>query len=70
MNIRKSQHALIPPEEVAKEAAKGLDLRKKYKVKGGTSVGIARARDLKNRKHISDSIVQRMVSYFARHEID
>ena len=59
----------IPPASVAKEAAKGLLLHDKFK-KGGTAVGIARARDLKDRRNLSKSTIFRMASYFARHEVD
>ena len=60
---------LCPPEEVAAAAEKGLLLRNKFH-KGSTQVGVARARDLKNRKNLAMKTVNRMVSYFARHEID
>ncbi len=60
---------LIPPAEVASQAKKGLELRRKFK-RGGTSIGVARARDLKNRKSVSAHTIQRMKSYFARHEVD
>lgn len=59
----------IPPVEVARYAAEGLRLRRKWK-RGGTMVGVARARDLKNRRPLSASTILRMVSYFARHEVD
>lgn len=58
-----------PPTGVAKSAARGLALRKKFK-RGGTGVGVARARDLKNRKDMSPRTIRRMVSFFARHEVD
>lgn len=58
-----------PPEAVQKEAAKGLEWRKKYG-RGGTEVGVARARDLSNGKNISPETAKRMKSYFARHEVD
>jgi hypothetical protein len=35
-----------------------------------TSVGIARARDISNRKSLSEDTVRRMKAYFDRHEID
>jgi hypothetical protein len=54
-----------PPERVASAAARGLRLREK--VKGGTAIGVARARDLSNRKAVSLDTIRRMVSYFARH---
>jgi hypothetical protein len=46
-----------------------LELRRKHG-RGGTEVGVARARDLSNRKTVSPSTVRRMNSYFARHEVD
>lgn len=60
---------LTPPAELAKAAEKGLDLRRAFG-RGGTDVGVARARDLKNRKRLSEDTIDRMVSYFARHEVD
>jgi hypothetical protein len=60
---------LIPPQAAAKEAAKGLALRRQFK-RGGTMVGVARARDLKNRRALSPTTIKRMVSYFARHAVD
>ena len=33
-------------------------------------VGVARARDLKNRRNLSPRTIKRMVSYFARHSVD
>jgi hypothetical protein len=35
-----------------------------------TSVGLARARQLANRQTLSPETIDRMVSYFARHEVD
>lgn len=58
-----------PPADVAAAAEKGLKLRAKFR-RGGTTVGIARARDLQHRKSLSDLTVKRMVSYFARHKVD
>jgi hypothetical protein len=57
---------MTPPESVAKAARRGLELRKKYG-RGGTAVGVARARDLANRNSLSPSTIARMVSFFARH---
>jgi hypothetical protein len=59
----------IPPQAVRNNAKRGLKLREKHG-RGGTAVGVARARDLSNGKAISLSTVNRMVSYFARHEVD
>jgi hypothetical protein len=60
---------LTPPKGAAEAAARGLELRRKHG-RGGTEVGVARARDLSNRKTLSPSTVRRMNSYFARHEVD
>lgn len=56
-----------PPQGVADAARRGLELRDEYG-RGGTATGIARARDLANRKTISSDTIRRMVSFFARHE--
>ncbi|NNC90662.1 MAG: hypothetical protein HKN82_19565 [Akkermansiaceae bacterium] len=58
-----------PPEDAAAAARKGLELRSEFD-RGGTDVGVARARDLKNRRTCSPDTIRRMVSYFARHEVD
>lgn len=63
------KHVHIPPAEVASEAEKGLKLRARFR-RGGTTVGIARARDLQHRRLLSDQTVRRMVSYFSRHKVD
>lgn len=59
----------VPPADVAREAEHGLMLRRTFK-RGGTPVGIARARDLKNRRTVSPRTIKRMVSFFARHAVD
>jgi hypothetical protein len=58
-----------PPQAVADAATKGLELRREFR-RGGTQVGVARARDLKARKNLSDDTIKRMASYFARHKVD
>jgi HK97 family phage prohead protease len=58
-----------PPAGVREEAAKGLAWRDEYG-RGGTAVGVARARDLSNGTNISPDTAKRMSSYFARHEVD
>lgn len=60
---------LTPPKAVADAASKGLELRRAHK-RGGTQVGVARARDLAGRKRLSEETVKRMTSYFARHNVD
>lgn len=59
----------IPPKNVQAEAARGLELRRKFN-RGGTEVGVARARDLSNGRAVSIDTIKRMVSFFARHEVD
>lgn len=56
-----------PPQDVADEAALGLEWRKKYG-RGGTEVGVARAVQLKNKRTVLPETINRMVSYFARHD--
>jgi hypothetical protein len=58
---------LTPSEGMKEEAQRGLDWRKEHG-RGGTPVGIARARDIANGKSLSPETVSRMVSFFARHE--
>jgi hypothetical protein len=58
-----------PPAGVRDEAEKGLAWRKEYG-RGGTAVGVARARDLSNGTKISPETARRMKAYFDRHEID
>jgi HK97 family phage prohead protease len=58
-----------PPAGVREEAAKGLAWRREYG-RGGTAVGVARARDLSNGTTISPDTAKRMASYFARHGVD
>jgi hypothetical protein len=54
---------------VRSAAKRGLELRRKFK-RGGTRVGLARARDLSRGAAVSDSTIKRMASYFARHAVD
>jgi hypothetical protein len=63
------QDGFTPPQSVREAARRGLELRSKFN-RGGTAVGIARARDLSNGKSVSASTIKRMVSFFARHAVD
>lgn len=56
-----------PSAAMAAEAERGLKWREEFG-RGGTEVGVARARDLKNRVNLSPDTVKRMHSFFARHE--
>ena len=58
-----------PPADVRANAKRGLELREEHG-RGGTAVGVARARDLSNGSNISLDTIKRMASYFARHEVD
>lgn len=58
-----------PTAEMADEARQGLAWRAEYN-RGGTAVGVARARDISNRVNLSNDTIRRMASYFARHEVD
>jgi hypothetical protein len=58
-----------PTEQMAQAAERGLRLRREYG-RGGTEVGVARARDISNRKNLSEDTVMRMYSFFSRHEVD
>ena len=58
-----------PTSGMKEEARKGLDWRSEFG-RGGTEVGIARARDIVNDADLSDSTVKRMYSFFSRHEVD
>lgn len=60
---------LVPTDAMARAAEKGLRLREEYG-RGGTEVGVARARDLINKKSLSPRTVKRMHSYFSRHAVD
>ncbi|MGA1803839.1 hypothetical protein [Rhizobium sp. HT1-10] len=59
----------VPPKAVAAAAEKGLKLREAFH-RGGTAIGVARARDLSNQRALSDDTIKRMVRYFARHNVD
>jgi hypothetical protein len=59
----------VPPQEVRSNAKRGLELRKKHN-RGGTEVGVARARDLSNGSALPLDTIKRMNSYFSRHEVD
>lgn len=58
-----------PNEAMREEAERGLAWRREFG-RGGTQVGVARARDISNGENLSMDTVKRMASYFARHEVD
>ena len=59
----------VPTDAMADEAQRGLDWRREFG-RGGTEVGIARARDIVNKRDLSMDTVRRMKAYFDRHEVD
>lgn len=61
--------SFTPTEAMQTEARRGLDWRAEHG-RGGTEVGVARARDIVNGRDLSYETVKRMSSYFARHEVD
>ncbi len=73
-DLKKKEYKLAedsfePTEEMAAEAELGLKWRDEYN-RGGTEVGVARARDISNMRNLSLDTVKRMNSYFSRHEVD
>ena len=48
-----------PTQEMADEAAQGLEWHEEFG-RGGTEVGVARARDIKNRVNLSIKTIKRM----------
>lgn len=69
MEIEKASDGFSPPQGARSEARKGLEWRKEFN-RGGTAIGVARARDLSNGRKLPLDTINRMVSYFARHEVD
>jgi hypothetical protein len=60
---------LIPPADVAAAAKKGLELREKFR-RGGTSVGVHRAKQVAERRDVSLRDITAISAYFARHNVD
>lgn len=58
-----------PSSGLISEAKKGLEWRREYG-RGGTAVGVARARDISNGKSLSYDTVKRMKAFFDRHQSD
>lgn len=58
-----------PTAGMIEEAKRGLAWRREFG-RGGTAIGIARARDIANGRELPIETVLRMSSFFARHEID
>jgi len=58
-----------PNDSMVTAAKRALDWRDEHN-RGGTEVGIARGRDISNRKELSPDTWKRMKSFFSRHEVD
>jgi len=58
-----------PPSRVRSEAKKGLAWRREHG-RGGTAVGVARARDLSNGVKISPETARRIKAFFDRHQVN
>lgn len=58
-----------PPSSVRQAARNALERRQEHG-RGGTEVGVARARDLAAGKGIPLATLKRMRSFFARHSVD
>ena len=58
-----------PTQRMASAARRGLRLREKFG-RGGTEVGVNRARQLAEGRELSAKDVKDMHSYFARHAVD
>lgn len=65
----KASRGDVPPKSARQAAERGLELREKFG-RGGTMIGVARARDIKNGRTLSEQTVRRMKAYFDRHEVD
>ena len=58
-----------PTAKMAANATLGLKLRKRFG-RGGTEVGVRRARQLAAREDLAPADIKSMYSYFARHAVD
>ena len=60
----------VPPDYVGKAAQRALDVRETLAPsnRAGTSVGLARARDLARGANVSQDTINRMISYLSRTE--
>ena len=67
--IQAAADSYRPTAGMREEAERGLAWRREHG-RGGTAIGVARARDIANGRPLSLDTVERMASYFARHEVD
>lgn len=65
----KAARSGVPPKAAQAAARRGLELRREFG-RGGTMVGVARARDIQNGRELPEETIRRMKAYFDRHEVD
>ena len=72
ITVNFAEDSYVPNDQMASNARRALEVRatKPPSQRGMTSVGLARARDIQNKKPLSADTVRRMKAYFDRHEID
>lgn len=72
LQVESAAAGFQPTAAMSDNARQALEVRriKPMSERGMTSVGLARARDISNRVELSADTVQRMLSFFARHEVD
>ena len=61
--------SFVPTVKMAANAKLGLELRARFG-RGGTEVGVRRARQLIARAQLEPAEIKAMYSYFARHAVD
>jgi capsid protein len=72
ITINLADGSYIPTDAMVANAKRALAAREKATPsnRGMTAVGLARARDILNKRPLSEDTVRRMKAYFDRHEID
>jgi hypothetical protein len=72
ITINFAEDSYVPNDAMAANARRALEVRaaKPPSQRGMTAVGLARARDIQNKKALSEETVRRIKAYFDRHEID
>ena len=69
VEVLKKEQTFTPTDAMASAARRALVWKEDGK-RGGTAVGLARARQLVNKENLSRDTVRRMYSFFSRHEVD
>lgn len=72
VTVNLAEGSYVPNDSMASNARRALEVRasKPPSQRGMTAVGIARARDISNKKALSEETVRRMKAYFDRHAVD